>query len=29
MCTLDEVIRERTVGIFQQWLGYFERIGSQ
>ncbi len=25
MSTLDEVIRERTVWIFQQWLGYFER----
>jgi TetR/AcrR family transcriptional repressor of nem operon len=26
MSTLDEVIRERAVRIFQQWLGYFERM---
>jgi TetR/AcrR family transcriptional repressor of nem operon len=26
MSTLDEVIRERVVSIFQQWLGYFERM---
>src|SRR5579885_2839732 len=29
MSTLDEVIRERAVGIFQQWLGYFERMLSE
>jgi TetR/AcrR family transcriptional repressor of nem operon len=26
MSTLDEMIRERAVQIFQQWLGYFERM---
>ena len=29
MSTLDEVIRERAVGIFHQWLGYFERMLSE
>lgn len=29
MSTLDEVIRERAVGIFQQLLGYFERMLRQ
>jgi TetR/AcrR family transcriptional regulator, transcriptional repressor for nem operon len=26
MSTLDEMIRERAEQIFQQWLGYFERM---
>jgi TetR/AcrR family transcriptional repressor of nem operon len=29
MSTLDEVIRERAVWIFRQWLGYFERMLSE
>jgi TetR/AcrR family transcriptional repressor of nem operon len=29
MSTIDEMIRERAVQIFQQWLGYFERMLAQ
>jgi TetR/AcrR family transcriptional repressor of nem operon len=29
MSTLDESIRSRVAGIFQQWLGYFERMLGQ